>query len=56
MQSKRRTACIHPSLPPSSPGTKMAAAPPPHPRTVTDLGQGGRPVYPRDTLGTRTPA
>lgn len=35
VQSKRRTASPHPSLAPDSPGTKMAAAPPPNPRTDT---------------------
>lgn len=47
VRSRRRTARPHPSLPPASPGAKMAAGPPPHPRTDRDRGQGGRPGTPR---------
>lgn len=50
VRSRRRTARPHPSLPPASPGAKMAARPPPHPRTDRDRGQGGRPRTPRRTL------
>lgn len=46
VRSRRRTARPHPSLPPASPGSKMAAAAPPHPRTNTDQGLGARPTIP----------
>lgn len=55
MRSRRRTARPHPSLPPTSPPAKMAAAPSPHPRTDSEREQGGQPVSPWETLGTRTP-
>ena len=47
VRSKRRTAGPHPGLTPASPGTKMAAAPPPLPRTEETGWQGAV----RDTLG-----